>query len=220
MVVSFGNTFSLAANTPQYAVFAAATSLAGGYSVTNSAQFALMQAVYEEFRVLGLEVIIAPTYTATVDTQPIVIFPRREPQDALDVSLSFAEVGGFQGMTFCNLVTPTKKMIKMSGTPEANWLSTDVTNNIPAIHTGFGIWSDITIDVYAQLVWRVQFRSTKSTTASMQRVRGTLPKTLQVPPESGDDDGELVQASAADDDDELGRSILRRVKAAIGGGRA
>jgi hypothetical protein len=161
----FGTIYSLVANTPQYQLFAANSALTSSYSVTNSTQFSAFANIYEEFRVLGCEMNIAPVYTATVDTQPVVMFPRREPSDTVDSSLTIQEVCAYQGMKFANLTAPTKMAVKMSGSPESSWASTDIINNVPIVHTGIGLWTDYTIDVYAQLTWRVQFRGVKATGA-------------------------------------------------------
>jgi hypothetical protein len=227
VVIAQGYSPSISGTAAYYYLFAHPVAATQSTSVCDTAQWQAVKEIYDEFRVLGIEVTAAPAFftinnlTAWALPPGAWMFAKREPTDAPDVALTFGEASAYDGFKFMNATSTTKMIVKMSGTPEANWLSTDITNNPPTDYTGMGVGttSSTAVTFNLQVAWRVQFRSSKATTALLRLKQAKLPKNAQKSSESGDDEEELVQAAEADAD-ELVHSLVRRVRAAVGGGRA
>lgn len=222
VVIAQGYSPSISGSAAYYYLFAHAASATQSTSIVDTAQWQAMKEIYDEFRVLGIEVEAAPaTFVvlggASWSLPPAAwMFAKREPTDAPDISLTFGEASAYDGFRFMNVVSSTKMSVKMNGTPEANWLSTDIANNVPTDYTGIGIGTTtgnaVTFNV--KVSWRVQFRSSKATTALLRLKHAKLPKNAQTSSEADADDEEEL-ALAASDESELVHSLVRRVRTAL-----
>lgn len=151
----------------------------GELGVQNSPQWVNYSALYEEFRVLGLEVMVSPFITGTTspgDSGCVVLAGFRSVEDLVS-GANLTTILERDGAKFCNRHQPTRMSIKMNGADESEWLSTaDVSANDQK-GTGISLYAQgqPNLSLFVRLSWRVQFRSTKPVSSTFRRGVTVLP---------------------------------------------
>lgn len=134
--------------------------------VNNNAQFADYALLYDEFRVLGMQLCVAPTFG-----ELCFMAAFRSVEDPPAPGTSFAEIAQFSGFRFCSTTHQQTMSIKMDGTDEAQWVSTDTTTAATEFkYTGIVLAGGNVLPANV-VTWRVQFRSTKPVGQSVPRRR-------------------------------------------------
>lgn len=155
--------------------------------VTNSAPWALYKQLYDEYRVLALEVMVCPTASLpsveialnTFEPIRMGLYSYRAGLDVPAIPSTFPQVAQFDDFMWCNTTKSTSKTIRMSGTYESNFVSTEPSGTPQESDTGVGLWLDniltgeYTYTPSVVVKWRVQFRSTKPLAASLAAVSRT-----------------------------------------------
>lgn len=154
-------------------------------AVEDTVDWTNFAAVFDEYRVLGLEVHVAPMAAAETNVLANVVYMSafRGVEDAPDQPTTRPAVLSYGGGRFCNSSVPTSMSIKMDGTDEADWLSTDASSLRTVKYTGVAITplqalslaatEPNAYDVCVQVSWRVQFRSIKPGALTAARVKQT-----------------------------------------------
>jgi len=177
LVISQGFQLAAANSGAWYFLFASPASLTDVYSCISTTQFQQLATVYDEFRVLGLQCVFPPLesrYTAQLEggtsfltsSFPAYTWAKREPTDEPAMTIGFPAAAASDGFKFCSTTHQTKMTVKMSGTPESNWMSTDVSTYPPTDNTGIGFgvdshFTEASQTIWVAATWRVQFRSAK-----------------------------------------------------------
>ncbi len=186
----------------------------GAEDATDWANFA---GIFDEFRVLGMEVEVPPTGTSfpSASTGTWALSAFRGVEDGPDQPSTIGSALAFPGGKFCSATQPTRMSVKMDGTDEAQWLSTDAASSRQVKYTGISLVNPGLAQVLGttateasmllRVTWRVQFRSVKPA-ALTARVSAT--RTAPVAPGgsvSAPDDEEVVFIS---------RELLRQLTTA------
>ncbi len=173
VVLAIGGSYAVSPSTSLAFTFTNKGALAGVVGVQGTQGWAPFSQLYDEFRVLGLEVMIPPT--AALTGSLIALFAQRPAQDGFVLPTTLALASQYDDFRFANNVTPTTMEVRMSGSDEASWQSTDTTATVDDVYTGVGIWNGDATTLPIVGKWRVQFRSTKATSLGKP---GTVAKPL------------------------------------------
>jgi hypothetical protein len=186
-------------------------STTGVVSICDTDDFADFGTLYDEFRVLGIEVFYPPyNYTDGSSRASLAI---RSMTNLPDLTMTYAQATSFDGFRFHSTTSPNRMSVKMSGLPEAQWMTTNLGVPPPPIYSGVGHVAIVSGAVAATTItfycsWRVQFRSAKSigSTAARRAPRqvpailpqngpGVVPSLVDVETageSDGDDQSEMV----------------------------
>lgn len=152
--------------------------------VTGATQWDNYKQLYDEYRVLGMEMLQPPTAELDLsgrDADPLIaMWSYRAGLDLPQAPSSLQEAAMYDDFTWCSNAQQTIKSIRMNGTYESNFFSTDASTATELeSDTGLGVgcFSDFAeatvLSLPVVLKWRVQFRGTKAVTLGAKRAVAT-----------------------------------------------
>ncbi len=198
-VLAYGQYASVAPNASVAYCFSNKAATASVVGVQQAPGWADYANLYDEYRVLGLELQVAPGMVVldSATRVPVLMLGGfRSAQDVPPLPTSVVQAAQYDDFVYCNLVAPTHHAIRMVGTDEAGWQSTDTTATLDEAFSGVFVFNNggaSNTSVPAVVKWRVQFRSTKAT-ALTRAVRLGLSSAA---PRSGDEDALLDRLERA-----------------------